>query len=57
MASAEPHYVRWFSGLGIQDVALVGGKNASLGETVSCLSPSASPCPTAGVHAWRAPLG
>ena len=26
------HYIRWFDELGIGDVALVGGKNASLGE-------------------------
>ena len=27
-------YIRWFSELGIADVPLVGGKNASLGEMV-----------------------
>ena len=26
------HYIRWFTELGIGDVPLVGGKNASLGE-------------------------
>ena len=26
------HYIRWFDEIGIGDVALVGGKNASLGE-------------------------
>jgi len=26
------HYIKWFSELGIKDVDLVGGKNASLGE-------------------------
>ena len=30
--SAGPGYIRWFSSLGIADVPLVGGKNASLGE-------------------------
>ena len=25
-------FIRWFSDIGLQDVALVGGKNASLGE-------------------------
>jgi len=30
--SAAPKYVRWFSEIGIRDVPLVGGKNASLGE-------------------------
>ena len=30
--SATPNYVLWFSELGIEDVPLVGGKNASLGE-------------------------
>jgi len=28
------HFIRWFSDIGIADVALVGGKNASLGEMV-----------------------
>jgi pyruvate,water dikinase len=31
-------YVRWFAGIRIGDVALVGGKNASLGEMYSGLS-------------------
>ncbi len=30
--SAVPQYIRWFAEIGIGDVALVGGKNASLGE-------------------------
>jgi pyruvate,water dikinase len=32
-------YVRWFADLGIEDVGLVGGKNASLGELYRELSP------------------
>lgn len=28
------NYIRWFSEIGVADVALVGGKNASLGEMV-----------------------
>ncbi len=31
---AERRYVRWFEELGVEDVPLVGGKNASLGEMV-----------------------
>lgn len=31
--------VRWFAELGIEDVALVGGRNASLGELYRELSP------------------
>lgn len=31
---ARLHWVRWFSQVGIEDVPLVGGKNASLGEMV-----------------------
>lgn len=31
-------YIRWFSELGMHDVASVGGKNASLGEMISNLS-------------------
>lgn len=30
--TASQHYIRWFEELGIDDVPLVGGKNASLGE-------------------------
>lgn len=32
-------YVRWFGDLGVEDVALVGGKNASLGELFRELTP------------------
>jgi len=32
MTTTVPKYVRWFSEIGIGDVPLVGGKNASLGE-------------------------
>jgi len=32
MANTEGKYIRWFEDLGIEDVPLVGGKNASLGE-------------------------
>ncbi len=35
----DQDHVRWFSDLGIADVALVGGKNASLGEMVRELAP------------------
>jgi pyruvate,water dikinase len=30
--SNESSYVRWFRDLGVDDVPIVGGKNASLGE-------------------------
>jgi pyruvate,water dikinase len=29
---AGPSFIRWFSDLGLTDVPLAGGKNASLGE-------------------------
>jgi pyruvate,water dikinase len=32
-------FVRWFDSIGIDDVALVGGKNASLGEMIRALRP------------------
>ena len=32
------NHVRWFSDIRLHDVALVGGKNASLGEPYSVLS-------------------
>jgi pyruvate,water dikinase len=34
-----PRFIRWFRELGIEDVALVGGKNASLGEMYRELTP------------------
>jgi pyruvate,water dikinase len=36
---AKPAYVRWFDDLGVDDVAEVGGKNASLGELYRELNP------------------
>jgi pyruvate,water dikinase len=36
---AVPRFIRWFDQLGITDVALVGGKNASLGEMHRELTP------------------
>jgi pyruvate,water dikinase len=36
--STAPRFIRWFKELGTTDVALVGGKNASLGEMYSELS-------------------
>ena len=39
MADGEVRYIRWFEDLGIGDVALVGGKNASLGEMYRELTP------------------
>jgi pyruvate,water dikinase len=35
----DPTYIRWFSQIGYGDVALVGGKNASLGEMYRELKP------------------
>ena len=32
--STQQHYIRWFEEVGIDDIPLVGGKNASLGELV-----------------------
>ena len=39
MMSSAKHYIRWFEEIGIGDVALVGGKNASLGELYRELAP------------------
>jgi pyruvate,water dikinase len=36
---SAPRFIRWFAELGIEDVALVGGKNASLGEMYRELTP------------------
>ena len=35
----KTHWTRWFSDVGIDDVPLVGGKNASLGEMTRELGP------------------
>jgi pyruvate,water dikinase len=36
---ARAHFIRWFHEIGLADLALVGGKNASLGEMFRELSP------------------
>jgi pyruvate,water dikinase len=36
---SNPAYVRWFKDIGLDDVGMVGGKTASLGELYSVLSP------------------
>jgi pyruvate, water dikinase len=36
---AKPSYIRWFREIGIEDVSLVGGKTASLGEMFRELAP------------------
>ncbi len=38
ISKKKNHYIRWFNEIGIDDVPLVGGKNASLGEMVRELS-------------------
>jgi pyruvate,water dikinase len=40
MAMTAPRFVRWFRDVGIADVGLVGGKNASLGEMYRELTPA-----------------
>lgn len=37
--AAKPNYIRWFDEVGMDDVPLVGGKNASLGELYRALRP------------------
>ncbi|HEY7713553.1 MAG TPA: phosphoenolpyruvate synthase [Candidatus Binatia bacterium] len=39
MAASASRYIRWFNEIGINDVSLVGGKNASLGELYRELAP------------------
>jgi len=36
---AASDYIRWFDSLGMEDIALVGGKTASLGEMFGALTP------------------
>ena len=49
-------FVLWFDELGIEDVPLVGGKNASLGEMYRNLVPKGVPIPNGfavTAHAYR----
>lgn len=39
MTKARPNYIRWFRDITVDDVPLVGGKNASLGEMYRELTP------------------
>ncbi len=43
--SSPPRYIRFFDELSLDDIALVGGKNASLGEMHRELSPQGIPIP------------
>ncbi len=45
MAKKHPGYIRWFDELNADDVSLVGGKNASLGEMYRKLTPRGVPVP------------
>ena len=51
----RPKYVRWFEEIKIEDVPLVGGKNASLGEMYTELAPQGvrSPSGFAVTKDWR----
>jgi pyruvate,water dikinase len=54
--SKQGHYIHWFSELGIDDVPLVGGKNASLGELYRQLTPQGVKVPNGfaiDAHAYR----
>ncbi|KAM3091741.1 phosphoenolpyruvate synthase [Phormidesmis sp. 146-12] len=44
--SKETEFVLWFEQVGIADVAIVGGKNASLGEMIQQLAPQGVNVPT-----------
>jgi pyruvate, water dikinase len=45
-SSQETAFVLWFESVGIQDLPLVGGKNASLGEMIRQLTPKGINVPT-----------
>jgi pyruvate,water dikinase len=38
--SKENAFILWFEEVGIDDIPMVGGKNASLGEMIPAASPS-----------------
>jgi pyruvate, water dikinase len=44
--SKETAFVLWFEEVGIADIPLVGGKNASLGEMIQQLTPQGVNVPT-----------
>jgi pyruvate,water dikinase len=45
MPMTDPDIIRWFADISADDVALVGGKNSSLGEMYRCLTPEGIPVP------------
>ena len=50
---SQTSFVRWFSDLGLNDVPLVGGKNASLGELYRRLSEAGVRVPTFAARSHR----
>jgi pyruvate,water dikinase len=55
-AAKEEAFVLWFEEVGIKDIPLVGGKNASLGEMIQQLTPKGVNVPTGfatTAHAYR----
>ena len=38
LSTTDVEYIRWFADLGLDDIPLVGGKNASLGELSRALA-------------------
>ena len=54
--NTTPAFIRWFADTGIEDVPLVGGKNASLGEMVRALAAKGVKVPNGfsiTAHAYR----
>ncbi len=52
-------FIKFFNQVGIEDIALVGGKNASLGEMFQALTPKGIPVPNGfaiTAHAYKAHL-
>ena len=45
-STKKDEFVLWFEDVGIEDVPLVGGKNASLGEMIQQLAPKGVNVPT-----------
>jgi len=56
LAARDQAFVLWFEDVGIHDIDLVGGKNASLGEMIRQLIPKGIKVPTGfatTAHAYR----
>lgn len=55
MTERHPKYIHWFDEISVDDVPLVGGKNASLGEMYRVLTPQGIRVPNCFAISAQAP--